>query len=67
MQEMVKRKKLPILTAKVTQHVQIETQNCERLFFQVITKENGTFLKSTKRTYQNFRSLDDILTSKYSR
>ena len=33
----------------------------------MITKENGNFLKQTKRTYQNFRSLDDILTSKYSR
>lgn len=67
MQIKKKRKKLPILTAKVTQQVQIETQNSDKLFFQIITKENGQFLKSTKRTYMNFRSLDEILTSKYSR
>ena len=35
--------------------------------FEVITKTNGALLKSTKRTYINFRSLDEIMNAKYSR
>ena len=35
--------------------------------FEVLTKSNGTLVKSTKRSYTNFRSLDDIINAKYSR
>jgi hypothetical protein len=62
-----KQKHLAILSAKVTSSIQIDQENFEKVSFQVITKENGKILVSTKRTYSNFRSLDDILRTKYSR
>jgi len=62
------RKKLPIITAKVTSQISIGQANTsERVLFQIIVKENGVLLKTTKRTYQNFKSLDDLLTEKYHR
>ena len=62
-----KRVNLPILTAKVTNQFQIDTDNNEKISFEVITKQNGKIVTSTKRNYSNFRSLDDVLTNKYNR
>ena len=60
-------KPLPILVAKVTTQISIDRNNLDKISFEVITKSNGTFLKSVKRSYTNFRSLDDIVNAKYSR
>lgn len=62
-----KLKQLPILTAKVTCQFTIDQENYEKVNFQVVVKENGKIIKQAKRTYSNFRSLDDILSTKYSR
>ena len=62
-----KEKPNPILNAKVTSQFSIDHKNLDKIMFEVLTKSNGTLLKSTKRSYTNFRSLDDIINAKYSR
>ena len=62
-----KEKPLPIITAKVTSQISLDRKNLDRIMFEVLTKSNGALMKSTKRTYTNFRSLDDIISAKYSR
>ena len=58
---------MPILSAKVTSQISIDQTNHEKVLFNIISDENGKTLKATKRTYQNFRSLDDTLSRTYSR
>ena len=60
-------KKRIIITANVSQKMIIDTKNSDRVMFEIVTKEKGVNIGKTKRTYQNFRSLDDTLRTKYTR
>lgn len=46
-----KRKKMSIIIAKLSSSVRIDKENAGGVIFQLITKENGVFLTSTKVTY----------------
>ena len=49
----------------MTSQIQVDAENA--VWFEVVTKSNGVMVKSTKRSYANFKSLDDMIAAKYSR
>ena len=40
-----------IITSKVSQKINIDANNSDKVSFEIITKENGVIIKKTKRTY----------------
>lgn len=49
----------PMISARVTSQISIDQKNRGQVLFQLITKSNGQIQAKVKRTYTNFRSIDE--------